>query len=297
MLKIFRTIRKRLIEQQNARKYLLYATGEILLVVIGILIALQINNWNETRKHHISEREFWAGINNDLIDDKIFIEFVLSRIEPKIEAFNQMNNEVEWDFTDDRDDIDRLLGNYLFVGQQTFYPISGSFQSAVSGNEINTYKNKVLIRSIVKLYHSTYPRLVENGQMLDERWGLLSEKYSRERRRGRFDQMNSSELSRILDDVHFHFIQMQWYQSTLTSSLEEIDRILTWAAGDLDEQPGERVGRADTGDVAATSDRWAGRRWARSDSWSRQPHPRAVQAFSSGQGEPSAARRVAAGFP
>jgi len=50
MLKFFRTIRKKLIEQDNVRKYLLYAIGEILLVVIGILIALQVNNWNEQRK-------------------------------------------------------------------------------------------------------------------------------------------------------------------------------------------------------------------------------------------------------
>src|SRR6056297_1255574 len=50
MLKFFRTIRKKLIEEDNVRKYLLYAIGEILLVVIGILIALQINNWNEDQK-------------------------------------------------------------------------------------------------------------------------------------------------------------------------------------------------------------------------------------------------------
>jgi hypothetical protein len=47
MLKFFRTIRKKLIEEYNVRKYLLYAIGEILLVVIGILIALQVNNWND----------------------------------------------------------------------------------------------------------------------------------------------------------------------------------------------------------------------------------------------------------
>ena len=57
MLKFFRKIRKKLIEHpskgrtgDNVRKYLLYAIGEILPVVIGILIALQINNWNELRK-------------------------------------------------------------------------------------------------------------------------------------------------------------------------------------------------------------------------------------------------------
>ena len=48
MLRFFRTIRKQLMEQNKVRKYLLYAVGEILLVAVGILIALQVNNWNES---------------------------------------------------------------------------------------------------------------------------------------------------------------------------------------------------------------------------------------------------------
>jgi hypothetical protein len=50
MPKFFHTIRKKLIEQDDVQKYMLYAMSEILLLVIGILIALQINNWNEQRK-------------------------------------------------------------------------------------------------------------------------------------------------------------------------------------------------------------------------------------------------------
>jgi len=50
MIRFFRHIRKKLMEQNKIKKYLLYAVGEILLVVIGILIALQVNNWNEQRK-------------------------------------------------------------------------------------------------------------------------------------------------------------------------------------------------------------------------------------------------------
>jgi len=46
MLKFFKRIRKREIHQGRLRNYLLYAAGEIILVVIGILLALQINNWN-----------------------------------------------------------------------------------------------------------------------------------------------------------------------------------------------------------------------------------------------------------
>ena len=57
MLKFFRTIRQNLIEQDNVRKYILYAIGEILLVVIGILIALQVNNWNEQRGRIAKETE------------------------------------------------------------------------------------------------------------------------------------------------------------------------------------------------------------------------------------------------
>ena len=50
MIKFFRNIRKSLLNEGKTSKYLKYAIGEIVLVVIGILIALQINNWNEHRK-------------------------------------------------------------------------------------------------------------------------------------------------------------------------------------------------------------------------------------------------------
>ena len=55
MIKFFRHIRKDLMEQNKTSRYLKYAIGEIILVVIGILIALQINNWNELRKSNIEK--------------------------------------------------------------------------------------------------------------------------------------------------------------------------------------------------------------------------------------------------
>ena len=62
MIKFFRHIRRSLINQNNMGKYFKYAIGEILLVVIGILIALQINNWNETRKEQALELDYLIGI-------------------------------------------------------------------------------------------------------------------------------------------------------------------------------------------------------------------------------------------
>ena len=50
MLKFFRKIRQKLISEGNLKRYLIYAVGEILLVMIGILLALQVNNWNERNK-------------------------------------------------------------------------------------------------------------------------------------------------------------------------------------------------------------------------------------------------------
>ena len=58
MIKFFRNIRKNLLNEGKTSKYIKYAVGEIVLVVIGILIALQINSWNQNRINKISEKLF-----------------------------------------------------------------------------------------------------------------------------------------------------------------------------------------------------------------------------------------------
>ena len=66
MIKFFRKIRQRLLLENKLSKYSLYAIGEILLVVIGILIALQINNQNDLRKERIKEIHYLENIKTDL---------------------------------------------------------------------------------------------------------------------------------------------------------------------------------------------------------------------------------------
>lgn len=58
MIKFFRKIRQKLLSENNFNKYLVYAIGEIVLVVIGILIALQINNWNQKRIQDLKETKY-----------------------------------------------------------------------------------------------------------------------------------------------------------------------------------------------------------------------------------------------
>lgn len=67
MIKLFRNIRQNLINQGKTTKYLKYAIGEIILVVVGILIALQINNWNELRKSQNEELNLLADIKSNLV--------------------------------------------------------------------------------------------------------------------------------------------------------------------------------------------------------------------------------------
>ena len=71
MIKFFRKIRQNLIMENKTSKYFKYAIGDIVLVVIGILIALSINNWNEERKVQNRLLNIYSLIYNDFENDKL----------------------------------------------------------------------------------------------------------------------------------------------------------------------------------------------------------------------------------
>lgn len=77
MIKFFKKIRQRLLTENKFSKYLLYAIGEIILVVIGILIALQINNWNEKRLQKQALKNIYTIIVEDLKNDISDIDLIL----------------------------------------------------------------------------------------------------------------------------------------------------------------------------------------------------------------------------
>ncbi|WP_406682983.1 DUF6090 family protein [Seonamhaeicola sp. MEBiC1930] len=79
MIKFFRNIRKKLLNEGNTSKYLKYAIGEIILVVIGILIALQINNWNEQRLKNQEIKSNLKSLIDDLNYDKEILTWSYNR--------------------------------------------------------------------------------------------------------------------------------------------------------------------------------------------------------------------------
>ncbi|TYA57524.1 hypothetical protein [Formosa maritima] len=80
MIKFFRKIRQGLISENKFSKYLLYAVGEIVLVVIGIFLALQLNLWSENRKFDVVRQNYYHQLLEDLNKDKVYIERVIDTL-------------------------------------------------------------------------------------------------------------------------------------------------------------------------------------------------------------------------
>ncbi len=88
MINFFRKIRYNLMEQNKTGKYLKYAIGEIVLVVIGILIAISINNWNENRKLDNSIQIYYQQLLVDIQTDKNYYNNLINWLESNITLFN-----------------------------------------------------------------------------------------------------------------------------------------------------------------------------------------------------------------
>jgi hypothetical protein len=225
MIALFRRMREKLIDSGSITKYLLYAVGEILLVVIGILIALQVNNWNEERKQLSAEQTFIAGIINDLSQDQQYIKLIIESAEKKLALFNDLEDRAIDLFENDQAGLDSLVMAY-FTSPRTFYPISGSYESAVSGNEISRFRNKKFTFAVSSLYNSSYARLMDNANEHDNRWFYLSKKYSRVRRTGNLPVMSREDLQVFLDDIHHYDLMLEYYKNLLIDTKREIENIL-----------------------------------------------------------------------
>ena len=96
-MKFFNKIRQRLIAQDKIKKYLVYAIGEILLVVLGIIIALQVNNWNENRKVRNNEVNILNELQSDLKFNLYEIKDLCKSLASRIYAANQIINNTRLD--------------------------------------------------------------------------------------------------------------------------------------------------------------------------------------------------------
>ncbi len=164
MLKFFRRIRRKLLDQGNVKKYLIYAFGEIILVVVGILIALQVNNWNEARKSNAKANQLSAVLYDELLKVKDYHEhFFAPALEDEIKntAFFLQNWETLSLDTLKKFRHEQLKFSLLknsgaitgIMGFQYFHdPEFPFYKTAVNDGTISIIKNKEFVNRLSLIY-------------------------------------------------------------------------------------------------------------------------------------------------
>lgn len=143
MIKLFRKIRQNLLNEGKTTRYFKYAFGEIVLVVIGILIALQINNWNGQRKDRIKEQIVLKQLKEDFQADLIQLEEKMATRDKVIIAAIQLLKGF-----DSPDEVSRenVIKNIATIGNDpTFDPIQNDLNSSENLRLISNGKLKRML--------------------------------------------------------------------------------------------------------------------------------------------------------
>jgi len=143
MIKFFRKIRQNLIMDNKTGKYLKYAIGEIILVVIGILIALSINNWNEHRKERIKEQAILIQLRDDYKSNLLQLEQKIEMRKSIIYNALKVLNIIDNPNLVNRDSLITYLSNLGI--DPTFDPIQNGLNSSENIRLISNKKLKRLL--------------------------------------------------------------------------------------------------------------------------------------------------------
>ena len=181
MIRFFRNIRKKLALENKVSSYLRYAIGEILLVVIGILIALQVNNWNQERKNQNQERNFLLRLQADINTD-------VENISSSIHANKTRMQRAEFllasiDQPQLAEDSSTYFIRSIEYAGYTNNPIvsDNTFEEIKSSGKLSLIRNETLRNTIQEYYSWTSERgqynfILQDNQLnyLQERRGILS---------------------------------------------------------------------------------------------------------------------------
>jgi uncharacterized protein YnzC (UPF0291/DUF896 family) len=150
-MKFFRRIRQQLLKNNRIRNYFFYAIGEIVLVVVGILLALQINNWNENRKRQALKDNYLQSLRSDLKDD---LEGLNTRLEFEEENIEQLRN-----FKNRLSSAEASVDTLKQIARYEFHPFiyppsnfsNSTYNALIATGDIDLL-NPSLIQSLNELY-------------------------------------------------------------------------------------------------------------------------------------------------
>jgi len=149
MIKFFRHVRQKLLAENRFSKYLLYAIGEIILVVIGILIALQINNWNENTKSIELEKTYYCKIAEDLQVDIRNIDSSLVNIDKRLKITERFLKNLLKIQNDKAVILKDFLATYRHY---KFIPTKAAITDITSSGKLEKLRNQPLKKRILGYY-------------------------------------------------------------------------------------------------------------------------------------------------
>ena len=146
MFRFFRKIRQQLLHDNRLGKYSLYAIGEILLVVIGILIALQINNQNDLRKDRVKEVHYLENIKTDLYLNLAEIDQYLDVRTESIEGAKRIIAHFEGEPVTDYSAFN--ADGVRIYNWQKFWQHNNTFQELVNSGNLALISNDAIKKSL-----------------------------------------------------------------------------------------------------------------------------------------------------
>jgi predicted HTH domain antitoxin len=148
-MKIFRKIRQQLVTDNKVSKYLLYAIGEIILVVIGILIALNINNRNKEVSNRNAELNFYNNTKQQLLDDLNNIESNMEYNTKYAKQFRYAVNLIELKDKSKKDSLGKIAVNILT--NSDFDRQGNIYETMVNSGDVKLLKNNKIIQGLRRL--------------------------------------------------------------------------------------------------------------------------------------------------
>ena len=141
MIRLLRKIRKKLIANGRFRKYSLYAFGEIALVMIGILLALQVNNWNEQRKSRLSENQALVDLKDEFMHNH---ERLLILIDTKKEQEARFRSYMNFIIDDKNSIADKMAAKIPSGNRARWGIVNTVLSSLINTGAIDNIQNDSL---------------------------------------------------------------------------------------------------------------------------------------------------------
>jgi len=233
MIKFFRKIRQNMIRDNKVIKYLLYAIGEIILVVIGILIALSINNSNELKKTRDAEKVYLKEIKSDLIQDTLLLSQVIKDHKWRIAQLMSQDTTIDFISEEIIGTLPKVGGvsrlEYLFQTDGSFRTKIGTYNSMISEGKSSIISNRELFSNIQNIYELEVQDITTIGEDVLNRSIQLRNKYAYEIKYGDFGSPIKITDKRILADFYISSRLLNYYtrQSVLLKkSIKELIELI-----------------------------------------------------------------------